>query len=156
MDQKCYISKVSTFDRRLPYPNIFRFLNLRILIHRRFASLWRPQHQCGDSEQMCVTPLDNALHSTSVDLCQSAAIKLIRAIDDNFVNGFPGAWWAEMNCKYLFDTVFHRSEMCMVLGTAQRLKHVHPLPRLGSQFDAGLIMSSLDRLVHRRKCIAGD
>jgi hypothetical protein len=77
-----------------------RFLNLRILIHRRFASLWRPLPPFGDPEEMCIAPIDNALYATSLDLCRSAAIKLVGAVSDNYVSGLPGAWWAEMNCKH--------------------------------------------------------
>ncbi|KIW94810.1 uncharacterized protein Z519_04787 [Cladophialophora bantiana CBS 173.52] len=80
-----------------------RFLNLRVLIHRPFASLW--QQSSVISEPVYLASLDNSLHSMCVTVCKSAAIQLVNVISNNYYQGLSSAWWTDMTYLFTAATV---------------------------------------------------
>ncbi|OQV08352.1 Fungal specific transcription factor domain-containing protein [Cladophialophora immunda] len=80
-----------------------RFLNLRVLIHRPFASLW--QQSSAVAEPVYLAPLDNSLHAMCVTVCKSAAIQLVNVISNNYYQGLSSAWWTDMNYLFTAATV---------------------------------------------------
>ncbi|KAH7310131.1 fungal-specific transcription factor domain-containing protein [Rhexocercosporidium sp. MPI-PUGE-AT-0058] len=80
-----------------------RFLNLRVLIHRPFASL-RPLPSAL-SQPTHLASLESRLRSISVSICRSAAIELVAVVCKNYNQGLRGSWWAEMNYLFTAATV---------------------------------------------------
>ncbi|OAP55982.1 hypothetical protein AYL99_10134 [Fonsecaea erecta] len=80
-----------------------RFLSLRVLIHRPFASLW--QQSSAVAEPTYLAPLDNSLHAMCVTVCKSAAIQLVDVISTNYYQGLSSAWWTDMNYLFTAATV---------------------------------------------------
>ncbi|KAH0842252.1 putative transcriptional regulatory protein [Fonsecaea pedrosoi] len=79
------------------------FLNLRVLIHRPFASLW--QQSSAAAEPVYLAPLDNSLHAMCVTVCKSAAVQLVNVISNNYYQGLSSAWWTDMNYLFTAATV---------------------------------------------------